>query len=131
MPEAPLPLPDLDTIAASLHADAADTGIFFQVLCTKLLAAMPSSVEVQREGGLFKKDHPGVKKIVVRAGEDVFEAELKQGTVACRHQHAVRGIVLHSDELGFDAWLSELVNALGRHAEVSSAASAALRSLVT
>ena len=130
MPEVPLPELDLDTIAASLHADAADIGIFFQVLCTKLLATMPGSVEVQREGGLFKKN-PGARKIVVRAGDDVFEAELKQGTVGCRHQHAVRGIVLHSDELGFDAWLSELVNALGRHAQVSSAASAALRSLVT
>jgi hypothetical protein len=126
-----VPLPDLDSIAASLHADAADTGIFFQVLCTKLLATMPGSVEVQREGGLFRKKDAAARKITIRAADDVFEAELRQGTVACRHQHAVRGIVLHSDELGFDAWLSELVSALGRHAEVSTAASAALRSLVT
>ncbi|MGD0833193.1 MAG: hypothetical protein ABSA40_02050 [Candidatus Dormibacteria bacterium] len=129
MPDAPVP--DLDSIAASLHADAADTGIFFQVLCSKLLATMPGSVEVQREGGLFRKKDAAARRIVVHAGDDVFEAELQQGTVACRRQHAVRGIVLHSDEMGFDAWLTELVNSLGRHAEVSSAASAALRSLVT
>jgi hypothetical protein len=129
MPDAPVP--DLDSIAASLHADAADTGIFFQVLCTKLLATMPGSVEVQRDGGMFRKKDAAARRIVVHAGDDVFEAELQQGTVTCRRQHAVRGIVLHSDEMGFDAWLTELVNALGRHAEVSSAASAALRSLVT
>src|ERR1035437_29604 len=65
---------DLDALAASLRLDASDIGVFFQVLATRLNDAMPGIVTLAREGGLFKKDHP-VKKITVRAGGDVLEAE--------------------------------------------------------
>ncbi len=121
---------DLDALAASLRADASDTGVFFQVLAAKLLDAMPGEVDVEREGGLFKKDHHA-KRIVVRAGDDVFEAELRRGAVACRHAHAVRGITLRSEELGLDQWLRALVGVLAARAQDSAAATAALRSLVT
>jgi hypothetical protein len=124
------PEQDLDSVAASLHLDAADIGVFFQVFSAKLLATVPGMVEVQREGGLFKKDHP-VRKLTVRAGEDVFEAELRGGRVLCRHSHAVRGIVLRSDEMSFDAWRRELVDVLGQQAQISSQALSALRSEVT
>ena len=91
---------------------------------------MPGSVELERERGLFKKDHP-VRKLTVRAGDDVFEAELRQGTVAARHAHAVRGITLRSEELEFQAWLRALLGALQTRARSSADANAALRSLVT
>jgi len=80
-------------------------------------------VELEREGGLFKKDHP-IKKIVVRAGDDVFEAELRHGAVSCRHAHAVRGITLRSEETGFEQWLRALVGALASQAQSSAQASA-------
>jgi len=130
MSDARPPEPDLDTVAASLHLDASDIGVFFQVFCSKLLDTVPGSVEVQREGGLFKKDHP-IRKITVRAGEDVFEAELKRGSVACRHAHSVRGIVLRSEDLGFDAWRKSLVQVLANQAQISGEALAGLRSEVT
>ncbi len=130
MSEAPPPEPDLDSVAASLHLDAADAGVFFQVFCSKLLSSVPGLCEVQREGGLFKKEHP-VRKITVRAGEDVFEAELRRGTLACRHSHAVRGIVLRSEDLGFDAWRRALVQVLSTQAQISAEAVQALRSEVT
>jgi hypothetical protein len=130
MSDATPPDPDLDTVTASLHLDAADIAVFFQVFCSKLLAAVPGSVEVQREGGLFKKEHP-IRKITVRAGEDLFEAELSRGAVACRHAHAVRGIVLRSEDLGFEAWRQSLVQVLGSQARVSAEALAGLRSEVT
>jgi hypothetical protein len=110
--------------------DAADIAVFFQVFCGKLLDTVPGAVQVQREGGLFKKDHP-IRKITVRTGEDVFEAELSRGSVACRHAHAVRGIVLRSEDLGFEAWRRALVVVLGTQAQVSSEALAGLRSEVT
>jgi len=130
MSDASPPDPDLDTIPASLHLDAADIAVFFQVFCSKLLDAVPGAVQVQREGGLFKKEHP-IKKITVRVGEDVFEAELSRGAVACRHAHAVRGIVLRSEDLGFEAWRRALVKVLGGQAQVSAEALAGLRSEVT
>jgi hypothetical protein len=121
---------DLDVLAASLRADASDIGVFFQVLGGKLLDAMPGAVQVTRQGGLFKKDHP-IVRIVVHAGEDVFDAEMTHGTLRCRHSHAVRGITLRSEDMGLDAWLRALVGALAVTAQSSSAANAALRSLVT
>jgi hypothetical protein len=124
------PNPDLDSITASLHLDAADIAIFFQVFCSKLLDAVPGSVEVQREGGLFKKDHP-IRKITVRVGEDLFEAELNRGAVACRHAHSVRGIVLRSEDLAFEPWRRALVQVLGTQAQVSAEALAGLRAEVT
>jgi hypothetical protein len=130
MSDVPSSEPDLDVLAASLRADASDIGVFFQVLGGKLLDSMPGGVELAREGGLFKKDHP-IKKIVVRAGDDVFEAELRQGAVGCRHAHAVRGITLRSEEMGLDQWLRALVGVLAGQAQSSAQASAALRSLVT
>jgi hypothetical protein len=130
MSDASPPDPDLDSITASLHLDAADISVFFQVFCSKLLDAVPGCVEVQREGGLFKKDHP-IRKIAVRAGEDLFEAELGRGGVVCRHAHAVRGIVLRSEEIGFDAWRRSLVQILSSQAQITAEAAAGLRSEVT
>ncbi len=130
MSDALPPDPDLDAVTASLHLDAADIAVYFQVFCSKLQDAVPGAVQVQREGGMFKKEHP-IRKITVRAGEDVFEAELKGGQVACRHAHAVRGIVLRSEDLGFEAWRRALVTVLSGQAQVSAEALAGLRSEVT
>ncbi len=121
---------DLDTLAASMRLDASDIGVFFQVLATRLSDSMPGIVTLEREGGLFKKEHP-VKKITVRAGEDVFEAEFRGGTVLARHAHAVRGITLRSEELDFQAWLRALLGVLQTRAQSNAEASAALRALVT
>jgi hypothetical protein len=124
------PEQDIDALAASIHADAGDLGVFFQVLAAKLSDAMPGIVDLERERGLFKKDRP-VRKLTVRAGDDVFEAELRQGAVATRHSHAVRGITLRSEEMDFQAWLRALLGALQTRARSSADANAALRSLVT
>jgi len=121
---------DLDAVVATLHADAADVTVFFQVLATKLSDSMGGAVQLEREGGMFKKDHP-VKRITVNAGDDVLEAELKHGAITAQHAHAVRGIRLRTEQLGFDEWLRRLVEVLSRQSQSSAAASAALRSLVT
>src|SRR4029077_21006682 len=124
MPDMPQPETDLDAIAASLRSDSSDITVFFQVLGAKLAESMPGSVKLEREGGMFKKQHP-IKRITVTAGEDVFEAALDVGTIACRHSHAVRGITLRSEELALDAWLRALVGALAVQAQSSAQASAA------
>lgn len=130
MSDAVPPGSDLDSVVASLRADAADINVFFQVLASKLVDSMPGEVRLEREGGMFRKDHP-VKRITVTAGDDVLEAELRHGSISAQHAHAVRGIRLRTEQLGFDAWLQRLVEVLGRQSQSSAAASAALRSLVT
>jgi hypothetical protein len=128
--DAPAPDADLDSVVASLRADAADVTVFFQVLASKLSDSMPGSVVLAREGGMFKKEHP-VKRITISAGDDVLEAELKHGSITAQHAHAVRGIRLRTEQLGFDDWLRRLVEVLSRQSQSNAAASAALRSLVT
>ncbi|HEX6539633.1 MAG TPA: hypothetical protein VF155_10670 [Candidatus Dormibacteraeota bacterium] len=124
------PEADLDSVVAALRADAGDVNIFFQVLASKLADSMPGEVQLEREGGMFKKDHP-VRRITVSAGDDVLEAELRHGTITAQHAHAVRGIRLRTEQLGFDAWLRRLVEVLSRQSQSNAAASAALRALVT
>ncbi|HZD67200.1 MAG TPA: hypothetical protein VE152_13975, partial [Acidimicrobiales bacterium] len=48
---------DLDLLSASLRADASDTETFFEVLSKKLVAALGERVSLEREGGLFRRDH--------------------------------------------------------------------------
>lgn len=124
------PEADLHSVVAALRADAGDVNIFFQVLASKLADSMPGEVQLEREGGMFKKDHP-VRRITVSAGDDVLEAELRHGTITAQHAHAVRGIRLRTEQLGFDAWLRRLVEVLSRQSQSNAAASAALRALVT
>lgn len=121
---------DLDVLTAALRLDASDIGVFFQVLATRLNDSMPGMVTLARDGGFLKKDHP-IKQITVRAGEDVFEAQLRAGAVVARHSHAVRGIVLRTEELDFEAWLRALLDVLRTRAQTNAEASAALRALVT
>lgn len=130
MSDATPPDADLDSVVASLHAEASDVNVFFQVLAGKLSDSMPGAVQLEREGGMFKKDHP-VKRITVTAGDDVLEAELKHGSISAQHAHAVRGIRLRTEQLGFDEWLRRLVEVLSNQSQSNAAASAALRSLVT
>ena len=130
MSDATPPDADLDSVVATLHADAADVNVFFQVLATKLSDSMGGAVQLEREGGMFKKDHP-VKRITVNAGDDVLEAELRHGSITAQHAHAVRGIRLRTEQLGFDEWLRRLVEVLSKQSQSNAAASAALRSLVT
>lgn len=120
---------DLDALAASMKADASDVKIFFQVFGSKLEGAMPDSVEIEREGGLFHKDH-SIKMIKVTLGEDVFEAEMRGGHVVGRHGHSVRGITLRTEELDFEQWRRQLVATLSTSAGSSATARAALESLI-
>jgi hypothetical protein len=133
MSDTPQSEQDLDELVGSLRADGSDINVFFQVFTAKLIDTIPGAVEVEREGGLFKKQHP-VRRLLVRLGDDTFEAEPRQGTIACRHTHDVHGVgggLPFSRDLGFDEWLRALVGALAQQAQTNAAASAALRSLVT
>jgi hypothetical protein len=133
MSDMPAPGTDLDTLAASLNADARDATVFFRVLCEKLLAAFPSATAVERDHALLKS-HRMPRKVTVRLGDETFEAEQGPGGVTCRHIHAVHGIgggLPWSKEVSVDEWLSALVAIVAQDAEATAAAAAALRSLVT
>lgn len=121
---------DLDLVAASLRADAADTDTFFEVLGAKLTDALGERVILEREGGMFRKDKK-VKRIVVELGDMAFEATRGRGSIECDMRKRVRGIVLSSERLDLDSWLLRLATKLGEEANHSAAARAALANLLT
>ena len=133
MSEIPPPETDLDTLAASLNADARDAAVFFRVLCDKLLVAFPSATTVEHTHSLIRS-HRVPTKVTVRLGEETFEAEEGPSGVSCRHIHSVHGIgggLPWSREVSVDDWLGALVAIVAKDAQATAAAASALRSLVT
>ncbi len=121
---------DLDLLTAALRADGSDNDTFFQVLAEKLCSALGDRVSLSREGGFRKREHP-VRSITVDLGEVTLEATKDKGRIACIARKSVRGIVLRTDQLDFDAWLAALASALAEEAKRSATTRAALESLLT
>ena len=91
-----------DVLAASIRADAADTSLFLELLASKLEGALPADVEVQREGGLFRRSRP-VRALIVRVGDRRFELHRHGHTVRARIAQEARGITLRTDDAALDA----------------------------
>lgn len=121
---------DLDLLIAALRADGEDNDTFFQVLAEKLSSALGERVVLSREGGLRRRDHP-VRSISVDVGGNTLVATREKGRIACVARKTVRGIVLRTDQLEFDAWLAALAGALADEARSSATTRAALESLLT
>src|SRR3954447_10863207 len=88
--------PDLDLLAASLRADAGDTAAFLEALASRLEAALPGQVEVERKGRLFG-GAKRVRRIAVRLGDSHYDVETDGGTITARRRSVVRGIALKSE----------------------------------
>ena len=100
----------LDTLAASLRADAGDLKVFVEVLARKLAEALPGRVVVQRKG-LRGRSRP-VRRLELTVGESRFELDNDQGHVQTRRRALVRGVALSTKELPLERWLDELAAAL-------------------
>jgi hypothetical protein len=122
--------PDLDLLAASLRADASDTAAFLEALATRLEAALPGQVEVERKGKLFGGPKR-VRRIALRLGDAHFEIAAEDGVLAARRRRVVRGIALKTEELDVDAWLAALSAELLELARSSERGRLALERLLT
>jgi hypothetical protein len=120
---------DLDLLAASLRADAGDLDAFVEALATKLVAALPDQVEVERRGGLLGANKR-VRRIEVTLGDQRYEAEPERGRVTCRRRSVVRGIALKTQELDLDAWIAALSQDLIEEADRSERGRQALARLL-
>lgn len=119
-----------DMLAASIRADARDLATFLDALAVKLESALPGMVRVEREGGLFKKEHP-VRAIRVQVEDKLFDVYRSAAGIESQLAHQVRGIVLKNERMQLDAWIAELSHHLARHATTSAEARAALEKMVT
>jgi hypothetical protein len=93
MDQSPAEPAGFDMLAASIRADARDLATFLDALAVKLEAALPGLVRVEREGGLFKKEHP-VKAIRIQLEDKFFDVYRSTAGLEARIAHQVRGITL-------------------------------------
>lgn len=115
-------------VAASLRADATDTDTFFEVLASKLAAALGERVRLE-QGGRLKRG-ARIQGLSVEVGDLELSAERHRGAVRCQVRHSVRGIVLRSEDVEVDEWLRVLVAALVGEAERNDRTRAALGALL-
>jgi hypothetical protein len=120
---------DLDLVAASLRADAADLDAFVEALAVRLEGALPGQVEVERKGGLLG-GNKRVRRIAVSLGDQRYEADVDRGRVTCRRRSVVRGIALKTQELDLDAWIDALSRDLVEEGERSERGRQALSRLL-
>ncbi len=118
---------EIDTLMASLRAESRDIRVFFQVFAAKLLAALPDAVEIEREGSLFARRRP-IRRINVRVGDDILEAEMTRDGLVCREVQVLNGL---TDEISFEAWMRLLAASLRQKTRSTAEASAVLRALLT
>lgn len=121
---------DLDLLAASLRADSGDVGTFVESLAGKLEEALPGRVKVQRaRRGLMGPK--AVRAITVESGGERLELVRGDGdAVATRRARMSGGIVLKTEALDTDAWLSALGQALAVEAQRSELTRQALERLL-
>lgn len=120
---------DLDLVAASLRADAADLDAFVEALAVRLEGALPGQVAVERKGGLLG-GNKRVRHIEVSLGDQRYEADVDRGRITCRRRSVVRGIALKTQELDLDAWIDALSRDLVDESERSERGRQALARLL-
>ncbi len=118
-------------LAGSLaHSYAQDARGFLPLLAAVLESAMPEETEVERKGGLFQKQKP-VRQVSVTLDDQIYTLEdTGRGPLVAQRVKIVRGIVLKTDSLPIEEWLSELGAAITASAGRSEKAFFALKDLL-
>lgn len=121
---------DLDLLAASLRADSSDLVAFVGGLAAKLEDAVPSRVRVERRrSGL--RGPKIVRRIALDAGDQRLELRVEGGAIETRCSRLSGGIVLKTESLDSEAWLTALGEALATEARRSETTRQALERLLT
>lgn len=117
-------------VAASLSRQyGADQRAFLEMLASMLEAALPGEAEIGRHGGLFSKKI--VQRVTVTLDDNRYTLEDPgKGNLRATRTRVVRGIVLKTEELPIQDWVTELGAFLDERARTSHAAREALSRLV-
>jgi hypothetical protein len=120
---------DLDLVAASLRADAADVETFVEALASKLEQALPRATTVERRrDGMFGAKK--VRRIAVDTGRVRLELRTNGGSIQTTCARLSGGIVLKSEDVATDVWLRSLAEALAHQAQESDTTRQALERLL-
>jgi hypothetical protein len=120
---------DLELAAASLRADGSDVRVLMKVLADSLAEALGPRLEVKRSGGRFRKSDD-VRSLRISLDDDLFEAEMEDGSIRCTIGHSSGGIRIRSEKVDVDAWLARLVASLKAEAANSLAVRRALETII-
>jgi hypothetical protein len=120
---------DLDLLAAALRADLSDIAAFVEGLATRLEQALPGAVIVKRtKRGL--RGPKLVTEIAVDTGGERLELKRVGDDVTAVRAKSSGGIVLKTETIDIDTWLSALTAAVAAQAERSERTRQALQQLV-
>jgi hypothetical protein len=107
---------ELDLLAASLRADLGDIGAFVEGLAVKLEESLPGVVQVERAKQGFRGPK-FVRRIALDAGPgERLELRREGDRVQTLRARTSGGIVLKTEPLDVDAWLTELTAAVAAEA---------------
>ena len=121
--------PDLDLVAAALRADLSDIAAFVEGLATRLELALPGMVEVKRDRSGFRGPKR-VSEIVLQTGDERLQLRRDGGTVRPSRCRVSGGIVIKTEALDIDSWLSALSVAVAGQAQRSERTRLALQKIV-
>ncbi len=120
---------DIEMLTASLRADSGDLRSFVEALAVKLEAAVPGAVRVERRReGMFGPKL--VRRLALDAGDQRLELTVSGGGVQTRSARLSGGIVLKSETVDTDTWLTVLGQALAVEARRSETTRQALDRLL-
>jgi hypothetical protein len=119
-----------ELLAASLRASSGDLKTFVEVLAGKLEGALPGRVVVERRPVRRFSKEKRVTRIELALGDSRYVAVVQDGALETRCAKAVRGVVLKSEALAFEAWLGALLGDLALEAEASEQSRIALEQLL-
>ena len=120
---------DLELAAAQLRADSSDVTVLVKVLADQLSEALGPRLQVERDGGLFKRSDR-VKRLTITMDDDQFDATVDGPVLRCTVGHTSGGIRIRSDKVDVDTWLARLLTVLQAEAERSQAVRQALEHIV-
>jgi hypothetical protein len=120
---------DIDLITASLRAETGDVDTFVEALAVKLEDAVPKAVRVERRrNGL--RGPKLVRRITLDVGDRRLELRTSGAEIDTRCSRLSGGIVLKSDTVDIDTWLTALGEALAMQARRSQTTRQALERLL-
>jgi hypothetical protein len=119
---------DIELLAASLRADAADSQSLLEALAVKLAEGLPHLVKVHR-GGF--RGRGAVTEIDVDLGAQRLRVAMERGRLAASAGSVSGGIVIKTRQIGIDEWIEELAAGLARVAERDVRTGQAITNLLT
>lgn len=109
---------------------ARDARGFLPLLAVFLEATLPEETEVERRGGLFQKQKP-IRKVTVTLGDEIYTLEdLGHGPLSAQKVKIVRGIVLKTEPMPMETWLTALSEEISTRAQRNKSAFFALKELL-